>query len=119
MFDTIAFGDGGAWMYDDKGIYITELILMLKVDAPIVNIPPKDFNFTQKPFIPKANRPLKDGFVSEYDIVKSPDGFSVVARNKELYAKFLEEKTSPTSGNVAFETTVLSYLAAISKKLGV
>jgi hypothetical protein len=119
MFDTVAMGEDGAWMYDTEGKYVTELILMLKTEAPQVNIPPKDFNFTANPFIQKANRPLQSGFVEKYDIVKSPDGFSIVARDKAKYAQFLEEKTAAVGGNPAFEATVLSFLSAISKKLGV
>jgi hypothetical protein len=118
LFDTVAVDENGNWLYDAEGKYVTELILMLRTDAPLVNIPPKDFNFTGKPLILKQNRPLRDNFVNEYDIVRSPDGFSVVARNKEKYKKYLETRSSAGGNNPAFEAQVLSDLAAIKKVLG-
>lgn len=120
MYDVIAQNEeNGVWIYDDSGKYVTELILMLKTDARKVNIPPSDFNYTAHPNLPKVNRPLKTGVSSEYDLVKSPDGFSIVARNKKLYAEYLTEKTSPVGSNPNFENAVLAYLSAISKKLGI
>lgn len=120
LYDVIAQNeDNGVWIYDDSGKYVTEFILMLKSDAAKVNIPPSDFNYTAHPNLRKVNRPLKEGVSSKYDLIKSPDGFSIVARDKELYAKYLSEKNAPAGSNPAFEASVLAYLAAISKKLGI
>jgi hypothetical protein len=119
LFDTIALDENGNWLYDSEGKYVTELILMLRSESPKVNIPPKDFNFTGKPLILKQNRPLRPGFVDEYDIVKSPDGFSVVARNKEKYKKYLQTLATSGGSNPEFETKVLQDLAAIKKVLGI
>lgn len=123
MFDVIAQDPKtGVWIYDESGVYATELYIMLKSEAPLVNIPPKDFNYiTYKGKI--INRPLKSEFIQHYDIVKSPDNFAIVARNKEAYAQFLAEKAAkdapPTSANPAFEKSVMAYLKAISLKLGI
>lgn len=119
LFHTIAIDDNGNWLYDNEGKYVTELILMLKTDAPNVNIPPKDFNFTGRDLILKQNRPLRPGFVDDYDIVKSPDGFAVVARNKEKYKKYLESRTAQGGNNPAFEAQVLDDLSKIKTALGI
>lgn len=120
IYDVIAQDEEtGVWIYDDAGKYVTELIIMLKSEAPKVNIPPADFNYIAHTNLKSVNRPLKQGVSSQYDLIKSPDGFSIVARNKELYAKYLSEINSPVGSNPSFENSVLAYLAAISKKLGV
>jgi len=120
LFDVIAQDEEtGVWIYTDEGKYVTELIVMLKSEAPKVNIPPADFNYTAYPNLKRVNRPLKPGVIEKFDIVKSPDGFSIVARDKELYSKYLSEKLSPIGSNPTFENAVLAYLGAIAKKLGV
>ncbi len=120
QYDVIAQNeDNGVWMYDDSGKYITELIIMLKTEAVKVNIPPADFNYTAYPDLKRINRPLQDHVSRDYDLVKSPDGFSIVGRNKEMYSLYLSEKASPIGSNPTFEASVLAHLAAIAKKLGV
>lgn len=123
MFDVIAQDPKtNVWIYDNDGVYATELFIMLKTEAPIVNIPPKDFNYiTFKG--KRTNRPLKNEFVSHYDIVRAPDGLAIVARNKEKFAQyqaFKAELENPVRGaaNPAFEQTVISDLRAIKTALG-
>lgn len=120
MFDVIAQDPKtGVWIYDVDGVYATELYIMLKTEAPIVNIPPKDFNYIlYKGKI--INRPLKAEFVQHYDIVKTPDNLSIAARNKEAYAQYLAEKNAPpVAASPEFEKTVLADLKAIKLSLGI
>ncbi|CAB4142905.1 hypothetical protein UFOVP434_49 [uncultured Caudovirales phage] len=120
LFDALVDGPDGRPIVDAAGVFLTELILLPRAQAPVVNIPPRDFNFTGKPLIPKINRPFKNGFVKQYDVVRSPMGMSMMARDKQKYEQFLKQKdVGSGSGNPEFEEKVLSYLAAISKRLGV
>lgn len=118
-FETLAFSEEtGVLIRDPDGKYITELVVMLKSELPKVNIPPKDFNYIQFTNLRKTQRPLKANFTDEYDIVNTPDGFAMAARNKAKYAQYVVSQNAPAS-NPAFEATVISYLDAIAKKLGV
>ena len=121
MYDVIAQNEEtGVWIYDNAGLYVTELIIMLKTEASQVNIPPRNFNYTDPKHLNLKiyNRPLVPGITIKVDIVRAPDGMSIVARNKDLYKKYIASINN-TGGNVEFEKSVLASLAAISLKLGI
>jgi hypothetical protein len=116
----IATTANGNWIQTATGEYETEIWVTVRELAGEVNIPPRDFNYTQYPNLTKAPLPLIEGFLDNWEIVASPGIAVPVARNKKLYAEYLEEKNKTNSGvSKEFETMVLNDLRAIRAKLGI
>lgn len=103
---------------ESNGKFLIEVIPVRASSLPIVNIPPPDFNFTANSYIPIIEPPLKDGFEKDYDVVRSPDGFSMVARNKKLYEEFLKNKDATSSAGTAdFQKSVVLTLNKLTSDI--
>lgn len=105
-------------IFNEQGFAELDTLVLSRVEASTVNIPPQNFNFTQWPLLKKYGQPLKLSATVENDFVRAPDGFSVVVRDKKLYAQYLKEKQNP-GANSDFQKEVLEKLDKILSLLAV